>query len=407
MGQDGITQEISELRIEYCGYALEQLGEIETKLLDIEKNVNVLGSFRTIKLLIHSIKGSAGSYDLNFASIVCHQLEDFLASLKEESISSANLTNIFSYIDLIKAYLKNIDSMDEESLNELKQKLESLSIVGHSHDKLTFHKTLVIEHSKTMITAYSKILSDLGIRVSVVSDGYEALGRLLREDFDSIVTSQKVNTIDGIDLISIINVLKNINKNMKTVLISSDQIKGNKITCKPSIILQKNAELTKNLKKFFQDLFTSSEVSIKKDLNKFEKNKIPPLKKILCVDDDRFLHGLVAVSLKSLPNISMEFAFGPKEALEKIETFTPDVILSDVIMDDMSGPDLLKKLKEFDQPFPLIFVTGKSKQKEIDDLMKLGCIGVITKPFNIKTLSQNIMDIWGQYYQKKPRGKRA
>ncbi len=68
-------------------------------------------------------------------------------------------------------------------------------------------------------------------------------------------------------------------------------------------------------------------------------------KKILLIDDDPDLLNAVSMILES-KSYEVAAAFGGIEGLEKAKTEKPDLILLDILMPDMSGLDVLRKMKE-------------------------------------------------------------
>ncbi len=104
--------------------------------------------------------------------------------------------------------------------------------------------------------------------------------------------------------------------------------------------------------------------------------------RILIIDDE-------AVNLKLLGEIlrdkwELSFAKSGEEALKRIETAPPDLILLDIMMPEMDGYQLAQKLQEnaFYKRIPLIFVTAM--HDEMDELrgFELGAVDFIAKPVN-------------------------
>ncbi|MCL2808584.1 MAG: response regulator [Treponema sp.] len=71
-------------------------------------------------------------------------------------------------------------------------------------------------------------------------------------------------------------------------------------------------------------------------------------------------------------------------ALEKANEFSPDLILLDVIMPDMSGFEVITELKKSDKTksIPVIFITGLNKESNESEGLSLGAVDYIHKPFN-------------------------
>ena len=69
-----------------------------------------------------------------------------------------------------------------------------------------------------------------------------------------------------------------------------------------------------------------------------------------------------------------------KAALEWLKKNSPDLILSDFRLDDMTGTELLGRIREANINVPVIIITGYSDVKDAVDVMKLGAYDYVTKP---------------------------
>ena len=64
-----------------------------------------------------------------------------------------------------------------------------------------------------------------------------------------------------------------------------------------------------------------------------------------------------------------------------------------MIMPDMNGKDTYDALKKINPEVKVLLVSGYSLNKQIEELMDLGCNGFIQKPFDILQLSQKIREV--------------
>ncbi|RUA19101.1 MAG: response regulator [Flavobacteriia bacterium] len=118
------------------------------------------------------------------------------------------------------------------------------------------------------------------------------------------------------------------------------------------------------------------------------------MKKILIVDDE--------------PNIvmSLEYAFKKKdfgvfiardgtEALEISERERPDLILLDIMMPQMDGYETLKRIRQNTnlEHTKVVFLSAKSKEKDIEKGLKMGADGYMTKPFSIKKIISDVEEM--------------
>ena len=128
------------------------------------------------------------------------------------------------------------------------------------------------------------------------------------------------------------------------------------------------------------------------------------LDKILHVEDDKVIQMISLVCLEKLGGFTVAQACTGKEALEIAVGFMPDLLLLDVMMPEMNGPELLlelRKLKETAQT-PVIFMTAKAQAHEVQQLRDLGALDVIIKPFDPITLADNIRAIWSTCLTSAP-----
>ncbi|MDF0708386.1 MAG: response regulator [Bacteroidota bacterium] len=118
------------------------------------------------------------------------------------------------------------------------------------------------------------------------------------------------------------------------------------------------------------------------------------MKKILIVDDE--------------PNIvmSLEYAFKKKdfevfiardgtEALEIAEKEKPDLVLLDIMMPEMDGYETLKRIRENKdlKHAKVVFLSAKSKEKDVEKGLKMGADSYMTKPFSIKKVISDIEEL--------------
>ncbi len=83
------------------------------------------------------------------------------------------------------------------------------------------------------------------------------------------------------------------------------------------------------------------------------------------------------------------------ELLTRLKELQPDIILLDLKMPKMSGPDVITELrkKPYGIKVPIIFMTG-TRVVMTEQYRDLGVIGVIHKPFDIAKLADEIGAMW-------------
>lgn len=102
--------------------------------------------------------------------------------------------------------------------------------------------------------------------------------------------------------------------------------------------------------------------------------------RILVLDDEKEIAEVIAVYLRS-EGYEVELAFTGREALQKTGENPPDLALLDVMLPDMEGFCVLRKLRETWQ-FPVIMLTARTADADKIEGLTLGADDYIAKPFN-------------------------
>ena len=112
-------------------------------------------------------------------------------------------------------------------------------------------------------------------------------------------------------------------------------------------------------------------------------------KKVLIVDDDRDVVSIVSTMLEGRGWDILAAYSGP-EALEIVSSSIPDVILLDIMMPEMNGIEVLKKIKKMDAHARIIMITAFGDVESYLDSMELGAYEYINKPFETRELLEMI-----------------
>lgn len=122
-------------------------------------------------------------------------------------------------------------------------------------------------------------------------------------------------------------------------------------------------------------------------------------RRILMVDDDSNIRRIAQIALSRMGPWDVFLASCGSEAMLLIETMKPEVVLLDVMMPEEDGPTVLRKIRALPggEDIPVIFITAKVQRHEVDDLMDLGVAGIVSKPFDVKSLSSEVLSILEQW----------
>ena len=117
-------------------------------------------------------------------------------------------------------------------------------------------------------------------------------------------------------------------------------------------------------------------------------------KSLMIVDDSATMRKIImrTVRMSGLEFERTEEAGDGVEALEKLGSAPVDVILCDINMPEMSGTEVVKKVRELPScaDTKIIMVSTESSQELIDGLMADGANGYITKPFTPEKFQEKL-----------------
>ena len=116
-------------------------------------------------------------------------------------------------------------------------------------------------------------------------------------------------------------------------------------------------------------------------------------RKILVVDDDEMMCMLTSNILSK--SYDVVCALSGKEGIEKYASEKPDLILSDLMMPEMSGFEMMEKLREsYDVLIPFVFMTANSSDDSEKQGFESGAVDYIRKPFKADILLHRIDNIF-------------
>lgn len=115
---------------------------------------------------------------------------------------------------------------------------------------------------------------------------------------------------------------------------------------------------------------------------------------ILVAEDERDIRELITFTLKFAGHEITQAANG-EEALEKAQAVLPDLIMTDVRMPKLTGYEVCRKLKEIEavKDIPVIILSAKGQDEEIEQGRDAGAVDYILKPFAPNELTRRVSEI--------------
>jgi DNA-binding response OmpR family regulator len=120
-------------------------------------------------------------------------------------------------------------------------------------------------------------------------------------------------------------------------------------------------------------------------------------KQILLVEDDRFLRRACAAGLRQR-GWTVLTAVDGEEALRMVQSERIDLVLLDMLMPKLHGLDVMRALKaeERTQSIPVLVLSNSSRERDVQEIMKLGAVGYLVKAnLSLQELGNRVAELLG------------
>jgi two-component system, OmpR family, response regulator len=118
----------------------------------------------------------------------------------------------------------------------------------------------------------------------------------------------------------------------------------------------------------------------------------PDEHRVLVVDDEANIVDVISMALR-FQGFAVESAGSGAEALAKVDSFRPHIIVLDVMLGDMEGFDVARRLGAERSRVPIIFLTARDAVEDRIRGLTLGGDDYVTKPFSLEELVARIRSI--------------
>ncbi|MBI5883284.1 MAG: response regulator [Elusimicrobia bacterium] len=122
-----------------------------------------------------------------------------------------------------------------------------------------------------------------------------------------------------------------------------------------------------------------------KDSREAKRPPDAPKPLIAVIDDDPAVIEMIE-SVLALSGYKVASAENGKMGLELVRKARPQLVLLDVAMPEMSGPETLKRIREFDPRVGVVMVTGDGRFEMMEECRAYGAFDYLVKPFSMEYL---------------------
>lgn len=111
--------------------------------------------------------------------------------------------------------------------------------------------------------------------------------------------------------------------------------------------------------------------------------------KILVAEDDHNTNRLICAVMRKMGHEPLAARDG-QEALDLMDTDHPDLLITDLMMPRLDGTELVRELRNAGYDLPILMLTAKSAQADINDGFVVGADDYLTKPADMKELALRV-----------------
>lgn len=243
------------MRQQYLADLPERLDDIEASILELENTDQFQQVFEKLYRDTHSLKGSAGTHGLHIITTIAHHLESNLNYVGNDQakFTPQHQGTWLKFIDLFRNALSCIER-GIENFSDIEQELERLRL--HSTEKP--FRCLLVESSSANAALIKKIMADLPIHIEISHNSYEALHRLLLENFDLLISGTQMPVLNGHALIAALKLSGSVSKNLTTVLLSSDPVDVCDSRISPDYIILRDLDFITNFHTTVNSIITKN-----------------------------------------------------------------------------------------------------------------------------------------------------
>lgn len=248
-------------------------------------------------------------------------------------------------------------------------------------------RILVVDDSRAVRHALHEHLGKAGFEVALAENGEEGYAIASQGDFDLIITDIDMPQMDGIEMASRLKAEFATATVPIIVLAANDDTalveEGFRVGV--DAYLAKGDDMTDNVEAVMDIL---------------KSKQLLSGSRVLVVDDSQSVRAFLMAGLIG-EGFVVEVASDGKEGLGKLESFKPDLIISDLMMPELDGSELLRTVKQSEdhRTVPVIMMSTVNDKPLMRRLMREGATSFLVKPFTINQLTVVIEEIFSSNYR--------
>lgn len=111
---------------------------------------------------------------------------------------------------------------------------------------------------------------------------------------------------------------------------------------------------------------------------------------LLIVDDAGYMRRLIGIMAKKGGHEVVGEAETGQIAIDLFSQIKPDLVILDILMPDLNGLEVLKRIKEIDANARILMCTASEQSSHVQEALDSGAAGYVVKPFTQEVLNAKI-----------------
>lgn len=398
-----------QLRQEFIEAARDQLDDIEIKLdrLDCGQG-SAEEELLSIQRHIHNIKGQGATFGFPLTGRVAHMLEDYLKNAN--GIGLESITDIRVYLELMVDLISTGEFIVNDDPQSLLNALPTGQVVTFSTQKTHDINVLLVMPTGLQRKMVANELLSCGFRVMRAYNSVEALSVAVDITPDIVFVNYDMTPFNGRELSNVFAAVDNL-RDIHFVLLTSYEMGDEHLKDLPDnvSVVEKRMNFTESIGELLIQwgMFGNIPHETKENSRKISQHpKANPAVilmtqrplKILLAEDNLINQQLIKTTIEAFGHQS-EVVENGLLAVEAIKEGNFDLVLMDVRMPEMSGPDATRAIRQITgdkSKIPIIAVTADGSEEHQKEYSEAGMDECVGKPIDRAELLEAINKAMGE-----------
>ncbi len=360
---ENLVKKLAQLQEKYLQSLPEELTYLEGLSKTLQANTLDALTISTLHQRLHKITGSAGTFGLPKLSQMSRSIEQRLKNWQDQELETISTVHLQALC---------------EDIEELKQNMTEIESTVHSYLPTKQRPSFQEKAEHIWLVEDDPFLGQ-ELSAQITSFGYEVT---LYSSLKKVETAIK----QGLpDLMLVDVIFADENKNSTDVLRLMPEF--NARHC-PVIFMSALDDFQSRIQatQLGAEGFCLKPLDVPRLMSKIEDifaKRTAPVPRVLIVDDDSNLANHYKLVLLSA-GMEAEVLENPKDILQVVMSFNPELVLMDVYMPDFTGPELAGVLRQHENwdSLPIVFLSSETDLDKQISAMEYGADDFLTKPIS-------------------------